>query len=55
MKMNGKTYTHNYFSHKDLIKGAKIQIEMCNFPHEKRGIAGEDAPYSFSRVENDLP
>ena len=55
MKMNGKTYTHNYFSHKDLMKGAKIQIEMSNLPNEKRGIAREDVPYSFSRERNDRP
>ena len=52
LEMNGKTYTHNYFSHKDLMKGAKIQIEMSNLPNEKRGIAREDAPYSFSREGN---
>ena len=48
MKLNGKSYTHNYFSHEDLVNGAKIQIEMSNLPNENRGIAAEDAPYSFS-------
>ena len=48
MKLNGKSYTHNYFSHEDLMNGAKIQIEMSNLPNENRGIATEDAPYSFS-------
>ena len=48
MKLNGKSYTHNYFSHEDLMNGAKIQIEMSNLPNENRGIAVEDAPYSFS-------
>lgn len=48
MKLNGKSYTHNYFSHEDLVNGAKIQIEMSNLPNENRGIAVEDAPYSFS-------
>ena len=28
MKLNGKSYIHNYFSHEDLMNGAKIQIEM---------------------------
>lgn len=51
LKMNGNTYTHNYFSHKDLMNGAKIQIEMSNLPNERRGIAVEDAPYSFSKDE----
>ena len=48
MKLNGKSYTHNYFSHEDLMNGAKIQIEMSNLPNTNRGIAAEDAPYSFS-------
>lgn len=48
MKLNGESYTHNYFSHEDLMNGAKIQIEMSNLPNENRGIAAEDAPYSFS-------
>ena len=48
MKLNGKSYTHNYFSHEDLMNGAKIQIEMSNLPNENRGVAAEDAPYSFS-------
>ena len=48
MKLNGKSYTHNYFSHEDLVNGAKIQIEMSNLPNKNRGIAAEDAPYSFS-------
>ena len=48
MNLNGKSYTHNYFSHEDLMNGAKIQIEMSNLPNKNRGIAAEDAPYSFS-------
>ena len=48
MKLNGKSYTHNYFSHEDLMNGATIQIEMSNLPNENRGVAAEDAPYSFS-------
>lgn len=48
MKLNGKSYTHNYFSHEDLMNGANIQIEMSNLPNTNRGIAAEDAPYSFS-------
>ena len=25
MKLNGKSYTHNYFSHEDLVNGAKYK------------------------------
>lgn len=34
------------------MNGAKIQIEMSNLPNENRGIAAEDAPYSFQWMRN---
>lgn len=48
-KYGWKSDTSHDFSHKDLMKGVKIRIEMRNFPNEKRGIAWEDVPHSFSR------
>lgn len=51
MFLNGKSYTHNYFSHEDLLNGAKIQIEMSNLPNENRGMAAEDALCSFFSVD----
>jgi alpha-1,2-mannosidase, putative len=47
-KFNGKDYTKNWFSHEDLMKGAKIDFTMGPKPNEKRGINDSDFPYSFS-------
>lgn len=49
MKMNGKTYTKNWFSFEELMKGAVIDIEMAKQPNKQRGIQESDYPYSFSR------
>lgn len=48
LKLNGKSYTKNYLSHEDLVKGAKIDISMSETPNKKRGINKSDRPYSFS-------
>ncbi len=47
-KFNGKDYTKNWFSHEELMKGAKIDFTMGPKPNEKRGISDSDFPYSFS-------
>jgi len=49
MKMNGKNYTRNYFTHGDLMKGAKIEVRMSDVPNTQRGTAEEDLPYSFTK------
>lgn len=49
MKVNGGNYTKNYLTHKDLMEGSVIDIEMGNKPNKSRGVAAEDAPYSFSK------
>lgn len=49
MKVNGGDYTKNYLTHKDLMEGSVIDIEMGNKPNKSRGVATEDAPYSFSK------
>ncbi|KUL05927.1 MAG: Alpha-1,2-mannosidase, partial [Proteiniphilum sp. 51_7] len=48
VKLNGKDYTKNYFTHDDLMKGAKIDFFMSDKPNKSRGIGKSDAPYSFS-------
>ncbi len=48
VKVNGKTYTKNYFTHGDLMNGAKIDITMSETPNKTRGINKADYPYSFS-------
>ncbi len=47
-KLNGKNYTKNYFTHEDLLKGAKINFDMGSLPNKARGIQEADLPYSFS-------
>lgn len=48
MKLNGKVYTKNYLTHKDLLDGASIFFDMSSVPNKQRGISQSDAPYSFS-------
>lgn len=49
LKLNGKPYTKNYFTHQQLIDGAKIVYDMSSTPNKERGIQESDAPYSFSK------
>ena len=48
MKVNGQDYTKNYITHSTLQNGGEIDINMGSTPNKTRGIAPEDAPYSFS-------
>lgn len=50
-KLNGKTYTKNFLTHSDLMKGATIDILMSETPNESRGIQRADPPYSFSNLK----
>ena len=49
MRVDGKGYTHNYITHKMLLDGARIDVDMESTPNLKRGITDDDVPYSFSR------
>ena len=48
VKLNGKSWSKNYFTHADLVSGAKIVYSMAPDPVTTRGTAPEDRPYSFS-------
>lgn len=48
LKLNGASYSKNYFTHEDLMNGAKIDITMSDMPNTSRGIHESDFPYSFS-------
>ena len=48
MTYNGKAYTKNWLSHKELLKGAVIDFDMSDTPNKSRGTAKEDYPYSLS-------
>ena len=49
MKVNGATYTKNYFTHSDLMNGAVIDVTMGSKPNTSRATSADDAPYSFSK------
>lgn len=48
MTVNGKNYTKNWLSHKELMKGATINFEMTDTPNKERGTKKLDFPYSLS-------
>lgn len=54
VKLNGKNYSKNYFTHTDLMKGANVKFEMSDRPNTQRGTQVVDYPYSFSdEIAND--
>ena len=48
MKINGKSYSRNYLTHAQLMKGANIQFQMSPKPNKQRGITDKDVPYSLA-------
>ena len=48
MTVGGNDYQHNFLNHFDLMQGADIRFSMSEKPNTSRGVAPEDAPYSFS-------
>ena len=48
IKLDGKSWSRNYFKHGDLSDGARITYSMSPTPNTSRGTAPEDRPYSFS-------
>ncbi len=48
LTVNGKTYTKNWLSHTELMKGAVLNFSMSAKPNMKRGTTAEAYPYSFS-------
>ena len=49
LNYDGKPFTRNYFTHEELLKGAKLEYSMSATPNKQRGIDPADAPYSFSQ------
>jgi len=49
VQFDGKSYTHNFLRHSDLVKGAGVRFSMRPDPDYTRGTEPGDAPYSFSR------
>jgi predicted alpha-1,2-mannosidase len=48
MNVNGKLYDLNWLSHKMLIQGAVINMDMTSKPNKLRGSKDSDSPYSLS-------
>ena len=48
VKLGGKSYSKNYFTHDDIMKGGKIEFRMGDKPNTSRGTDEADFPYSFS-------
>ena len=51
VKLGGKSYSKNYFTHDDIMKGGKIEFRMGDKPNTSRGTDDADFPYSFSNVD----
>ena len=51
LMLNGTVYTRNYITHETLMNGAVIDIHMDSIPNTHRGVADDDAPYSFSNTK----
>ncbi len=49
MKVDGKTYNHNYLEHDLLTRGSDIRFVMGETPNKRRGTDKKDLPYSFSK------
>ncbi|MBX3255343.1 MAG: GH92 family glycosyl hydrolase [Chitinophagaceae bacterium] len=48
LNYNGKAYTKNWLSHRELMKGGKLDFFMQPNPEKSRGILDSDAPLSHS-------
>jgi len=48
LEFNGKSYTKNWLSHSELLKGATLDFEMGSEPNQKRGTKKSDLPYSLT-------
>ena len=46
--INGKPFTKNWISHKDILKGGVLEAVMGSKPNTVRGTVEKDFPYSFS-------
>lgn len=49
MKVDGRKYTKNYLTHRQLLDGAEISFVMSSAPDTARGTTDFDIPYSFSK------
>ena len=48
--LNGKPYTRNYITHKNITDGGSLQFIMDKQPALTRGITEDDKPFSLSKA-----
>ena len=48
MTVDGQSYTKNYLTQDQLMKGATVNFQMAPNPNQSRGVNDSDLPYSFS-------
>ncbi len=46
--LNGKSFTKNFLTHEDIMRGGTFNLKMSERPNLKRGVAPADLPYSYS-------
>ena len=46
--LNGETYTKNFITYADIIKGGSFDLKMSDSPNKNRGINESDKPFSLS-------
>jgi predicted alpha-1,2-mannosidase len=53
-KLNGKNYTKNWLTHRDIMNGGVLHFEMSDKPVTTRGIAKADRPFSVSLTNTSI-
>ncbi len=48
LTLNGKAYSKNWLSHRELMQGAVLDFDMTNVPNKARGTETKDFPFSLS-------
>lgn len=51
--LNGKPYSHNWITYKDILDGGVLHFEMGNKPNYNRGISQADRPFSLAGETDD--
>jgi|GEM_PF-17627 len=47
--LNGVSYTHNWISHADIVRGGVLRFEMSSQPAYDRGVLDFDKPFSLTK------
>ncbi|MCL1036812.1 GH92 family glycosyl hydrolase [Shewanella submarina] len=52
LSFNGRAYSHNWLSHRELLQGGELTFTMSDTPNKQRGTSTRDLPYSMSNVSS---